>query len=576
MVVAVTDTPARQPHAWHFVRLKLRLLRNGLRGQPWRVLAFILGILFGLWVAALAALGLAATAAAPADVGLVVAAFAGTAVVIGWTLIPLLFFGVDETLDPARFALLPVPRLVLARGMLAAAFVGVPPLATLLASGGLVIAAGLRFDAAAAATAAVGVLGGLLLGVVASRAVTSAFAALLRSRRVRDLAAVLIAVLASSVAPLQWAVTSALTKGELTQAVRAAEVLGWTPMAAPYVAPYDVAGGRWGTAAARLALTAATIVLLLWWWTRTIESAMVGASTGAAATAANAAKAAKAAKAATVPGAGAVAALMPRVLGWPVRPGLFGAILAREWRFWWRDARRRASIVSILIASAVLPIAFNFAAVDGSTSGRIEVGPGVSGVSALGFTFAVTMAGTLAGMLLANQFAYDGNAYAAHLLAAVPGRVELRARAGAIALAAVPVQALVVVAVALLGGVPEQLPTGFGVLAAAFGAAVAAAALLSVLAPYPLPDTSNPFAMSSGGASAKGLLAFVAMISTFGLCAPVLLAAYTLGDVPFGPWVVLIGGLSYGATAVWLGTLIAGDVLDRRGPEVLAAVTPRR
>jgi len=29
----------------------------------------------------------------------VVSAFAGTAVVAGWTLVPLLFFGVDETLD---------------------------------------------------------------------------------------------------------------------------------------------------------------------------------------------------------------------------------------------------------------------------------------------------------------------------------------------------------------------------------------------------------------------------------------------------------------------------------------------
>ncbi len=34
----------------------------------------------------------------------------GAAVVLSWTLVPLLFFGVDETIDPARFALLPVPR----------------------------------------------------------------------------------------------------------------------------------------------------------------------------------------------------------------------------------------------------------------------------------------------------------------------------------------------------------------------------------------------------------------------------------------------------------------------------------
>ena len=118
-----------------------------------------------------------------------VAALFGGFVVLGWTLVPLLFFGVDETLDPARFALLPIHRGRLARGMLAAAFIGVPAVTTLFATTGLVIAAAIRFGALEAVVALFGVLSGLTLGVVASRAVTSAFAALLRSRRVRDLAA---------------------------------------------------------------------------------------------------------------------------------------------------------------------------------------------------------------------------------------------------------------------------------------------------------------------------------------------------------------------------------------------------
>ena len=50
---------------------------------------------------------------------------------LGWLLLPLVFFGVDETLDPARFALLPLRRRTLVTGMLAAALVGVPAVATL-------------------------------------------------------------------------------------------------------------------------------------------------------------------------------------------------------------------------------------------------------------------------------------------------------------------------------------------------------------------------------------------------------------------------------------------------------------
>ena len=74
---------------------------------------------------------------------------------LGWTLVPLLFFGVDETLDPARFALLPIRGGTLARGMLAAAFIGVPALLTLLATSGLVVAAAIRFGPLEAVVAAV-------------------------------------------------------------------------------------------------------------------------------------------------------------------------------------------------------------------------------------------------------------------------------------------------------------------------------------------------------------------------------------------------------------------------------------
>jgi ABC-2 type transport system permease protein len=546
----------RAPRTWDFVRLKLRLLRNGLRGQAWRIVATVVGFLFGLWMALLAAFGLAASGAAPAEVGFVVAAFAGAAVTLGWTLIPLLFFGIDETLDPARFALLPVPKRVLTRGMLAAAFVGVPALVTLIGTAGLAVAAWIRFGPVESAVALVGVVLGLTLGVVASRALTSAFAALLRSRRVRDLAAVIIALLASSVGPLQWVIMSAADRGGLDQATTVARILAWTPFAAPYLLPFDVAEGNWVAVAQRLGMTVAAIVLLAWWWSRTIESAMLGASSGGPA------------RQSRRRGEGAVASLFPTALRRLAAAGVTGAIVARESRYWWREARRRASLVSILMASAVLPIALNVA-----SSG---VPNDISSLGAAAFGFAITMSGTMGGMLLGNQFAFDGNAYAAHLLANVPGRVELRARAAALALVALPVQAAVVLAVGLLAGHPDQLPIGFGLLATSFGAAVAAAALLSVLAPYALPESSNPFAMNSGGASAKGLLAIVAMLGTLVICVPVLVVAALIGDGPAGPWVVLALGLGYGAVAAWLGTMAGGRILDRRGPEVLMAVTPRR
>lgn len=268
-----------------------------------------------------------------------------------------------------------------------------------------------------------------------------------------------------------------------------------------------------------------------------------------------------------------MASLIPRPMRRIAGTGVFGAILARESRFWWRDPRRRASLLSILMASAVLPIAVNFAASGSPT--EIKAAP------ALGFSVAVTMSGTMAGMLLTNQFSFDGSAFAAHLLTHVPGKVELRAKAAAIGMVAIPVQLLVVVVVAILSDSYARLPAGLGLLAASFGVSVAIAAILSVLAPYALPENTNPFAISSGGGSAKGLLAILALLGTLALSAPVVVASALLSDVLLGPWivgpwVVLATGLGYGMVAVWLGTYIAGDLLERRLPEVLVAVTPRR
>jgi ABC-2 type transport system permease protein len=239
--------------------------------------------------------------------------------------------------------------------------------------------------------------------------------------------------------------------------------------------------------------------------------------------------------------------------------------VAREARFWWRDGRRRAALVSILMASAVLPIALNFGHVDQS-----------AGFAAGGLSFAVTMAGTMGGMLLGNQFGFDGSAYAVHLLSRIRGATELRARATAIAVVAVPVQFAVVVAVAVVTGQMGLLPAGLGLLGASFGAAIAAAALVSVLVPYALPENSNPFAVNSGGGSAKGMISLVAMIGTLIVSMPIAIPVFLVGGSAPWTWALLAAGVAYGWGAAWLGTYIAGDVLDRRGPEILAAVTPKR
>ncbi|MGW1058670.1 ABC transporter permease [Micromonospora rubida] len=562
MAVAVTAPAerARPVSARHFVRLKLRVMGNNFRGQGWRIAMFVGGVVAGLWFAATGFFLLAAPGlAGEPKYALMVAAFGGGLLVLGWLLLPLVFFGVDETLDPARFALLPLSRRTLVTGLFAAALVSVPTVAVLIATLGLVLTAGMLGGWAAALVAAVGVAAGLLLCVAASRAVTSAFATMLRSRRVRDLAAVLLAVLAALLGPLQILVLAAVRQADWDRLAGVARIVGWTPFGAPWTVGIDVAEGRAWAAPLKLLITAAAIGALLWWWSRSLESAMVGAAGGGTA------------KVRRGPVGGAVTQLFPRALGW-ARRDRFGALVARECRYWWRDARRRANLITIAVIGIFVPVMVNFGGASFSTESGMEfAAPNSSPVLA---SLSVIFVGVLASVTLANQFGFDGSAYAANVVAGVPGRLELRARAAAFSVYVLPILAVVAVVLAVVLGRPAWLGLLAGTLLASYGVGLAINALISVLGAYSLPETSNPFAMNSGAGLAKGLLTLVSMIGSAVAAVPMVVAAALLGDVWL--WLALPLGLAYGLGATLLGTYLAGDVLDRRAPELLTAVTPRR
>ena len=38
----------------------------------------------------------------------------------------------------------------------------------------------------------------------------------------------------------------------------------------------------------------------------------------------------------------------------------FGALVARECRYWWRDARRRASLITVVVVGVFVPAMVNF------------------------------------------------------------------------------------------------------------------------------------------------------------------------------------------------------------------------
>jgi ABC-2 type transport system permease protein len=387
--------------------------------------------------------------------------------------------------------------------------------------------------------------------VAGSHAVTSAFSTMLRSRRTRDLAAILLALLAALIGPLQIGVLSLAETADADALTGVARVVSWTPLGAPYTVGLDVAEGRPLAAAGKLVGTLVVLGALLWWWSRSLETAMVGTASAGARSVRGAA-------------GSPVVQLYPKPARWAPRTQ-YGAMVAREVRYWWRDARRRAGLVTIAVVGVFTPLMLTV------IGPRLADQPPTTSPAML--TASMLFVGTLAAVSLANQFGYDGSAYAAHLAVGVPGRTELRARVVAFSLYMVPLLVGIGVLMALVLGRPGALPAMLGGLAASYGTGLAANLFVSVLGAYALPETANPFAINTGAGAAKSLLSMLTLAGSAAAAMPFLVGAVLLDD-----WWPVIGlplGLAYGVGATVLGCYLAGDVLDRRAPELLQAVTPR-
>jgi ABC-2 type transport system permease protein len=529
---AVAVSPTATPGTGVFVRLKLRLLRNSFRGAGWRKVLAVMGILGGVWFSFVGFMVFSLGGGlAPGRVGFSIAVLGGAGLVVGWVTLPLLVFGVDETLDPARFALLPAPRAVLLKGLFAAAFVGVPAVMTLIATQGLVLGSGIRGGPAAALTAFVGTLLGLFQCVAASRAVTTAMATALRSRRARDAAVLLLALIAAGVGPLQLAGLSIAQALGPDRLLAIARVVAWTPLGAPYAVGLDAAAGRWADAMLRLVITVASIALLLRWWAATLPNAMLGAAGSGGGRVREAG------------GHGLVPALL-RGLPSP----RFAGLMARELRYWWRDPRRRSGLVSVLMVAIVLPLVFGFG-----------LGGGLAGV--------LLISGGLVGVLQANQFGFDGSAYSLNVLAGVPGRVEVAARMAAVSVVVLPPIAVTAAVVGVATGDGRAL-AAFGVALCAYGVTSGLSAIVSVLLPYALPESSNPFALNAGTGGLRGFASFGPLLVGGALATPLAMAELpTVVTLPLS--------LVLGAAGMITGGRIAGNVLDARNPELLQAISAR-
>jgi ABC-2 type transport system permease protein len=513
----------------HLVRLKLTLLRNGLRRSVWKVVGLVLGVLYTLFLLLLAVVGLVLLGRQDdPELTRTVLVLAGALLVAGWWLLPLVAFGVDSTLDPDRFRLFSVPRRALLVGLALAGLVGLPGAATTV----LGLASSLAWWRQPAAVLA-GVVGGVLgvaLCVVGSRAVTTLVAPLVGGRRFREVAAVLAIVPLMLAGPIVLGVTaglSAVADGLPGVAV----VVGWTPLGAPWALAADVADGAWLAALARLGIGLGVLAVLVVVWDRSLSAAMVRPGGGG--------------RVSRSAGLG----FFDRVPATPT-----GAVAARCLTYWVRDSRYAAAVAVVPVLVLLLWFL--------SRGGAVVLGAGVVVAFVMGWS-------------LSADVAYDDTAFWTHVAAPVDGRVDRTGRAVAgLVVGGVVVLATDVLMLGVSGRWDATVPVlgmSLGVLAVGVGAS----SVYSARVVYPVPKPGdNPFSTPQGTSFAVMLTQSVGMLVLLAVCLPTVglgIAAVVTGHVVLHV-LTLVVGLGVGVAALVLGVRLGAAVYDRRAPELLATM----
>jgi ABC-2 type transport system permease protein len=234
-----------------------------------------------------------------------------------------------------------------------------------------------------------------------------------------------------------------------------------------------------------------------------------------------------------------------------------GAIAARSLTYWVRDPRYGTALIIV----PLVPIILYFSSLQRHQS---DV-----------FLLSGPFAAFLLAWSLASDISYDSTAFSLHLSAGVRGRDDRWGRALALLTFALPLALVVALVPFAISGrwslLPAYLGLVVGVLMSGIGLASVVSARFTVTVPLP---GESPFKRPAGNTAQTFVVQFVGLIVLGVLVLPeIVLVAFasTTGSGGYG-WAGLGVGAVLGGAIFWLGIWLGGIWLDRRGPEVYAAL----
>ncbi|SFR92586.1 ABC-2 type transport system permease protein [Microbacterium sp. cf046] len=515
------------------LRLRFRVLANTLGRNTFQLVAVILGGVFSVFLVA-AGLGvmlLASTTPAPATQAIVVVG--GSALVLAWLIVPLLFDGVDRTLDPLKLARFPVRTRTLMTAVFLVGILWFPGIATFAVSMGTALAWRL-FPAAAAVAIITGLLGAATC-IIAAQLMTEVAGTLLRGRGAVRVAIVVVALLLV-ITPLAVAVVGRTAAGgaeTLASLTSAVGVLGWTPLGAVWSVPGRVAAGDVSGAAGAAAIALGTLAVLVVTWRAVLATALRVRGERPART---------------------VAGGRLGLLAWaPSTPA--GAIAARSLIYWFRDSRQARQLILLPVLPALMLLWWSLFHFEWMA---IAIGP------------------VVAALLPLSAFAtlsYDGTAFGAELAAGVRGVHDRLGRAVALVVIAGPATIVVQVVVAAIIGRMPDLPALLGLSLGILLISVGVVSVSSARVVVPVERSGrNAFSAQAGAATASIFASYAVAAVTIVLALPViaLMTAALVTGAPLLAWMALAAGLITGVGVALGGIVLGGRLLDAEGPAMLA------
>ncbi|MGV8857103.1 transporter [Rhodoglobus sp.] len=502
---------------------------NSLSRSPWQAVAVILGTLYALFLLALAIVGLFTLSFAPVEVGRTVSVLGGAVLLLGWTVLPLLSSGIDETVEPSKLAVFPIQTNTLVLALAISGLLGVPGVITTLVtfSTGLIWWQTPLIGVVAVICGAVGAS----TCIIGSRMLAALTVRISSGRRAREAKTILVLIPLILLGPAILGISSLLRDfSGIFPAI--AGVVAWTPLGAIWAVPGDLALGNYGYAVLHALMGIATLAVSVFVWRWALDRALER------------------------PGHSTTSTATRRGLGWfRVFPGTAsGAVAARALTYWIRDPRYTQSLISVPLVPALV---FFYSGASGDLTGLLFVGPIVA---------------VLLGMSIYTDVSYDNTAFSLHLQTGVSGRADRWGRVLAVSTFAIPVTIFLTVASVWVSNSWERLP---GLLGIALGLLLTGLALSSLVSgrfafSVPAPG-DNPFKSRPGGGFTLMLSMLASWTALTVLTLPEMILAL-LGiatDQPLLGWLALAIGVGLGTGLLIIGVRWGGKLVDNHGPELL-------